>query len=362
MIRDPQAAKRALASMNDAHRLLMDSLTLVKSTCSENEYKEYQAGMAQVLGRLFFLVMEPIYRQHPSLAPPDTPPEFMEVWDKGGLPMLAKAESKAERFRRMHRGGEILLLPNAWDAASARIFEQAEFGAIATTSAGIAFSLGYPDGQRISREEMLGVVERVAAAVKVPVTADVEAGYGNRPEDAAHTARSVIEAGAVGMNLEDATRDQGAPLVELSLQLEKIAAVKEAGRAAGVPLVLNARTDVFLLEVGPVETRYDEAVRRMAAFRDAGADCVFAPGVYDRETIGRLVKDLGCPVNILAGPVCPPVPELQALGVARVSLGSWAMRTTLGLVQRISKELRSSGTYKSLFDAPSFAEVNRLME
>ena len=150
--------------------------------------------------------------------------------------------------------------------------------------------------------------------------------------------------------------------MELSLQLEKIAAVKEAGRTAGVPLVLNARTDVFLLEVGPPEKRYDEAVRRLAAFRDAGADCVFAPGVYDKETIGRLVKDLGCPVNILAGPVCPSAPELQSLGVARVSLGSWAMRTTLGLLQRISKELRSSGTFQTLLEAPSFAEVNRLME
>lgn len=275
---------------------------------------------------------------------------------------IKQQRAKAERFRAMHRGGEILLLPNAWDAASARIFAQAGFGAIATTSAGIAFSLGYPDGQRISREEMLGTVKRIAAAVKVPVTADVEAGYGNRPEDAARTARSVIESGAVGMNLEDATGDKGNPLADLSLQLEKIAEVKEAGQKAEVPLVLNARTDVFLLEVGPPEKRYDEAVRRLAAFRDAGADCVFAPGVYDRETIGRLVEDLVCPVNILAGPVCPSASELQALGVARVSLGSWAMRTTLGVLQKIAKELRSTGTYKTLSDAPPFAEINRLME
>lgn len=120
---------------------------------------------------------------------------------------------KAERFRGMHRGGRILLLPNAWDVAGARVFEEAGFGAIATTSAGIAFTLGYPDGQRISRQEMLAVVRRIAAAVKVPVTADVEAGYGNRPEDAAHTARAVAEAGAVGMNLEDATGDPRRPLL-----------------------------------------------------------------------------------------------------------------------------------------------------
>jgi len=164
------------------------------------------------------------------------------------------------------------------------------------------------------------------------------------------------------MNLEDATGGKGKPLVDVGLQLEKIAAVREAGQKAEVPLVLNARTDVFLLEVGPPGKRYDEALRRLAAFRNAGADCVFAPGLQDRQTIGRLVKDLGCPVNILAGPVGPSVPELQALGVARVSLGSWAMRTTLGVLQKIAKELRSTGTYKTLSDAPPFAEINRLME
>src|ERR1700757_1649843 len=137
-------------------------------------------------------------------------------------------KSKANAFRSMHRGTKILVLPNAWDVASARVFEDAGFGAIATTSAGVAFSLGYPDGQRITREEMLARVARIAKAVKVPVTADVEAGYGNRPEDAARTAREGIEAGAVGMNLEDGTDDPAHPLVELPLQLERIRAVREA--------------------------------------------------------------------------------------------------------------------------------------
>jgi 2-methylisocitrate lyase-like PEP mutase family enzyme len=269
---------------------------------------------------------------------------------------------KAEAFRAMHRGGEILLLPNAWDVASARIIEKAGFGAVATTSAGIAFSLGYPDGQYISRDEMLAVVKRIAAAVKVPVTADVEAGYRERPEDAAATAKGVIEAGAVGMNLEDATGDREHPLADLALQLERIAAVKQGARSAGVPIVLNARTDVYLLEVGPVANRYDEALRRLAAFRDVGADCVFLPGLRDRETVGRLVRDLGCPVNILAGPGSPSAAELQTLGVARVSLGSWPMRATLGLVQKMAKDLKSAGAWSLLEDAPTFAEINRLME
>jgi 2-methylisocitrate lyase-like PEP mutase family enzyme len=270
--------------------------------------------------------------------------------------MSAKSqEAKTDAFRALHQG-KILVLPNAWDVASARVVQQAGFSAIATTSAGIAFTLGYPDGQRISREEMLAVVGRIARAVKVPVTADVEAGYGDRPEHAARTARDVLAAGAIGMNLEDSTGDPQHPLFELSLQVERVKAVREE------PIVLNARTDVYLLEVGASDKRYDETLRRLAAFRDAGADCVFAPGLRDAATIGRLVKDLRCPVNILAGPGSPPIPDLHKLGVARVSVGSGAMRATLGLLRRIAEELRSTGTYATLDGAIPFADVNRIME
>jgi len=270
-------------------------------------------------------------------------------------------KDKAAAFRAMHHDPGILLLPNAWDAASARIFEEAGFRAIATTSAGIAFSLGYPDCQKISRQEMLMQVARIARAVKVPVSADLEAGYGGRPEDAARTAQKAIEAGAVGMNLEDAAHDGEHPLVELSLQLEKIRAVREAAAKFGVPLVLNARTDVYLLQVGAPERRYDETVTRLAAFRDAGADCLFAPGLRDAETIGRLVRDLKFPLNILAGPGAPAVPELEKLGVARASVGSGAMRATLGLVRRIAAELKGSGTYAAMGDAIAYADLNRML-
>jgi 2-methylisocitrate lyase-like PEP mutase family enzyme len=269
--------------------------------------------------------------------------------------------AKATTFRARHHGPKILLLPNAWDVASARMMEEAGAAAIATTSAGVAFTLGYPDGQKISRAEMLAVVARIAAQVKLPVTADIEAGYGNRPEDAALTAEAVIEAGAVGMNLEDATGDVQHPLADLSLQLEKISAVRETGRRFGVPLVLNARTDVYLAQAGAVETRYDHAVRRLAAYRDAGADCLFAPGVRDATGVASLVRDLKYPINILAGPGSPSIPELQRIGVARVSLGSSVMRATLGLARRIAEELLGPGTYNSLQDAPSHTEVNRLM-
>jgi 2-methylisocitrate lyase-like PEP mutase family enzyme len=272
---------------------------------------------------------------------------------------MAKQKTKADAFRAMHRGSHILLLPNAWDAASARVFEQSGFAAIATTSAGIAFTLGYPDGQHVSRGEMLAVIRRIQVAVEVPVTADVEAGYGDRPEDAARTARDVIETGAVGMNLEDATGNPQRRLFDLSLQLERVKAVREAARE--VPMVLNARTDVYLLQLDAPEKRYDAALRRLAAFRDAGADCVFVPGLGDAETIGRLVKDLQCPVNILAGPGFPAVPQLEKLGVARVSVGSGPMRATLGLVQRMAQELQSAGTYRALEGAIPYADVNRMM-
>jgi 2-methylisocitrate lyase-like PEP mutase family enzyme len=269
-----------------------------------------------------------------------------------------RQKSMADSFRAMHRAQPILLLPNAWDAASARVFEEAGFGAMATTSAGIAFTMGFPDGQRISRAEMLAVVRRIATAVKVPVTADVEAGYGNRPEDAALTAREVAEAGGVGMNLEDATGDPGKPLLDLPLQVERIKAVQEAGREL---VVLNARTDVYLLQLETPETRYDAALRRLAAYRDAGADCVFVPGLQDMKTVERLVNDLQCPVNILVGPGAPSVPELEKIGVARVTVGSGAMRATLGLARRIAVELKNAGTYGAMEGAIAYADLNRMM-
>jgi 2-methylisocitrate lyase-like PEP mutase family enzyme len=270
-------------------------------------------------------------------------------------------KAKANAFRALHRGGKVLVLPNAWDVASARVFEETGFPAIATTSAGIAFSLGYPDGQKISREEMLARVTRIARAVKVPVTADVEAGYGEKPQDAARTACTLIEAGAVGMNLEDATSDPQQPLVELPLQIEKIRAIREAAMKLGMLLVLNARTDVYLAEVGAPQLRYFEAVKRLMAYRDAGADCVFAPGLSEPATIAQLVKDVQCPLNILAGPGSPSVPELEKLGVARVSVGSGPMRATLGLLKRIAEELKATGTYEALEGGIPYAEVNRML-
>nr|WP_117300957.1 isocitrate lyase/phosphoenolpyruvate mutase family protein [Paracidobacterium acidisoli] len=263
-------------------------------------------------------------------------------------------EEKTVRFRALHRGPEILVLPNAWDVASARVFEAAGFPAIATTSAGIAFSRGYPDGQAISRDEMLDMVARIASAVSVPVTADVEAGYG----DPVATAKAVVAVGAAGMNLEDTVAESSGMLADQETQ----AAVVREIQALGLPLVLNARTDVLLAGVGEASTRVARTIERLNAYLVAGADCVFAPGTGDRETIATLVAEISGPVNVLATKGMPIVSELQSLGVARVSVGSGPARAALGLTRRIAQELRASGTWETLMDgAIPYAELNALL-
>jgi 2-methylisocitrate lyase-like PEP mutase family enzyme len=229
---------------------------------------------------------------------------------------MAEQAKKAARLRSLHYGPGMLILPNAWDVVSARIVEELGFPAIATTSAGIAFSLGYPDGEEISRDEMFGVVARIARAVDLPVSADAEAGYGLTPGEMTETARALVEAGAVGMNFEDIAVSGDGELVGIDLQVEKIAALREASASASVPLVINARTDIFLKSIGPAETRFERAVERLRAYRKAGADCLFAPGMKDAGEIGKLVKTVEGPVNILLLPGGPSLAELKRLGVA----------------------------------------------
>jgi 2-methylisocitrate lyase-like PEP mutase family enzyme len=269
----------------------------------------------------------------------------------------------ARQFLELHHGPNILILPNAWDVASARIFEEAGFPAIGTTSAGVANSLGYPDGQKIPRKEMLAVVRRIAEAVEAPVTADVEAGYGTTPEEVADTAREVIAAGAVGMNLEDGVDGKPDLLADMSLQKEIILAVLEVAAASRVPFVLNARTDIFLNGIGPEETRLARTIERLNAYRAAGAQSLFAPGVKDRETIFQVARGVAGPLNILATVGTPPVSELQKLGVARVSVGSGPMRATLGFLDRMARQLRDEGAFTMMTEgALPYADANRLVQ
>jgi 2-methylisocitrate lyase-like PEP mutase family enzyme len=269
---------------------------------------------------------------------------------------------KAALLKTLHHGPKILVLANAWDAISARIVEEVGFPAVGTTSAGVAATLGYPDGQRVSRDEMLEVVARVARAVQVPVTADMEAGYGTTPEEMAETARRLIAAGAVGLNLEDVTGDEESSQVDLPLQLEKIRAIREASAAAGVPLVINARTDVYLMPIGPAETRFERTVERLRAYANAGADCVFAPAVKDADTIARLAKAVQAPLNILLMPGAPNLSQLEKLGVARASIGSGLMRATLGTARKIARAMFEQRDDWALFtETVPYAEVNRLL-
>jgi len=198
--------------------------------------------------------------------------EQRRLTPRGGSPMDIRTQAqKAEQFRKLHHVPRLLLLPNAWDVVSARILEECGHPAIATSSAAVAFSLGYPDGQRISRDEMLEVAGRIAHAVDVPVTADLEAGYGTTVKEMLETVKAAIDAGVIGMNLEDVTGDEESSLVNLSLQVEKIRAINETAKSRGVPWVLNARTDVYLMPIGPEATRFERTVERLRAYRDAGA-------------------------------------------------------------------------------------------
>lgn len=266
---------------------------------------------------------------------------------------------KAREFLKLHQGPKILVLANVWDVASARIVESAGFPALATSSAAIANSLGYPDGQRISRGAMLEVVQRIAAKVSVPVSADLEAAY----HDVAATARALVEAGAVGLNFEDSTGNPASPLADVSEQCARIELIRSTGEKLGVHIVINARTDVYIRQAGEPASLFEHAISRANTYRQAGADCLFVPGVRDAETIGRLVLAIEGPVNILAVPGSPSVPELERLGVRRVSLGSGPMRAVMGLVERMAREVLEHGTYTTLAEyALPYDKANKLLE
>ncbi len=277
--------------------------------------------------------------------------------------MSTSQSAKAEKFLAMHRSPPMLILPNAWDAVSARLFVKAGARAIATTSAGIAATLGYPDGQKTPRASMLEAIARIARVVDVPVTADIEAGYAESPADLSDTIRAVIDAGAIGFNLEDATGDSTQPLFELEKQLKRIRTARRAAERAGVNAVINARTDVYLAKVGEPSERFAEAVQRVNAYREAGADCLFIPGVTDQGTITELIRAVSGPLNVLAGPGLPNTGELERIGVSRLSVGSAIMRATLATARDAANELLKKGTYSVFVDRTiPYDEVNELMK
>ncbi|MCZ6647545.1 MAG: isocitrate lyase/phosphoenolpyruvate mutase family protein [SAR324 cluster bacterium] len=271
---------------------------------------------------------------------------------------------KAAAFRKLHEAPQAFILPNAWDIGSAVILAEAGFPAIASTSAGVAVAQGYPDGQQIGRDEMLAVVNRMVNKVAVPVSADLEAGYGMKPEDVADTVRRAIDAGAVGANFEDGTRGGDQPLLDLSLNVERIRAAREAADAEDIPFVVNARTDGYLVAGQDTAEAFEESVRRANAYRAAGADCLFVPGKLKLESIRRLAEAIDGPLNVLgalSGYEAPSLGELQAAGVKRVSIGGSLSLAVLAFVKRVAEQLRKDGAFGYAGEALSNAKMNELL-
>ena len=273
----------------------------------------------------------------------------------------ATQAERAEELRRLHHATDPLLLVNAWDAATAGILQSLGFPVVATTSAGIANARGYADGERIGLHKMLEAVARIVRSVQIPVTADLEAAYGKDIEDARNTAWGAIEAGAVGLNIEDGSHQPGEGLVDITLQASRIHAMRDVADERGVPLVINARTDAFWHDLAQDrEQRLQWTLERARHYVDAGADSIFVPGVTDAATIAALVKGINAPINILATSNTPTVAELGALGVRRISLGSRPFAFAMASFRKAALEVRDRGTYHFADECIPYSELNAL--
>jgi 2-methylisocitrate lyase-like PEP mutase family enzyme len=271
---------------------------------------------------------------------------------------------KADTLLQLHHAASPLVLINAWDAASAAMVEHCGLPAIATSSAACANALGYPDGQHVPWADMLALISRIARSINLPVTADIESGFAADAQQLETSIAQVISAGAVGVNLEDALpghADRG-PLYPLPEQIERIQAARRAADKLSVHLVINARVDAYWQTGVPPDQALSNTLERASVYLKAGGDCIFVPGLRNPDHIRTLVDHLhGAPVNILAGPGVPSIPELTKLGVKRVSYGSGPHRAAMGLLRRIADEACTTGTYNALTDgAVPYAEINGL--
>jgi 2-methylisocitrate lyase-like PEP mutase family enzyme len=270
--------------------------------------------------------------------------------------MVSKIQKeKAELFLNYHHDKEILVLLNSWDTGSSKLVEACGYKAIATTSMGIAASMGYPDCQVIQLSQMIGVMTGIVNAVHVPVTVDIEAGYGNNIDEVIGSVKKIIATGIVGINIED-SMDMNPVLIDEAEFCERISAIRELSDSLGFHLVINARTDSFYTSSGSKQEKLSESIKRGNKYREAGADCIFIQPVWEKETISTLVKEINAPINILSNPgnaagLPPSVRELQDLGVARLSLGSGLMKATLALIKKVADELSQKGTYNILSES-----------
>lgn len=258
-----------------------------------------------------------------------------------------KQVRKAREFLAFHHDPKLLVLPNIWDPLGARLLQHLGFAAVATASAAVAYSLGYDDGQRIRFATMLDVIRRVAASVDVPVSADVEGGYAVEPQAVAENVRQVVRAGAVGINLEDGTQDDG-PLFPVELQCDRIRAVRAMANREGVPLVINARTDVFIRPApGRRVDKIAETTTRAKAYLEAGADCIYPITVGDIETLREIHAAIGCPINVYASKSAASMKELEAAGISRLSLGPGLIKASLTAMKKVAMDLKGYGSYDS---------------
>jgi 2-methylisocitrate lyase-like PEP mutase family enzyme len=270
---------------------------------------------------------------------------------------MATQADKARLFRALHERDRAFIIPNPWDPGTARLLARRGFEALATTSAGFAFSSGRQDNT-VGRDPMIAHVAAIASATDLPVSADLENGYGDDAEAVAETIRRAALAGAVGGSIEDATGRKEAPLYEIGHAAERIAAASEAARHLGVPFTLTARAENYLVgRPGLAET-----ITRLQAYQAAGADVLYAPGLTSADDIAAVVRSLDRPVNVLAGLTGArlSLADLSALGVRRVSVGSLLSRVALGAVLRAASEMHGAGTFSFSDDAVSYKDLNEM--
>jgi len=250
---------------------------------------------------------------------------------------VSSVAAKAVALRGLQSPGSFLVMPNAWDAASARVFAKAGFAAIATTSGGVAQAVGFEDHEGAPVGEMLAAARRITRSVDIPVTVDFESGYGLTPNE---IAERLIEAGAAGMNIEDSDHHSGAPLVDAEAQARRLSDIKAAARKAGADLVMNARVDSFILRVGTREEQLADGIRRGKLYLDAGADSIYPIGVTDETLIGQLVQALG-PINVMMWPgASPPLARLKELGVRRVTYATGIFRRLYAQLEEVAGEIQ----------------------
>jgi 2-methylisocitrate lyase-like PEP mutase family enzyme len=263
---------------------------------------------------------------------------------------------KVDYFRSLHHANHMLILPNAWDAATARLFEDEGFKAVATTSAGMMVSLGYEDGEYISKDEFISAIARIAEAVTVPLSVDLVSGFGDNEKQVVNMVKEVADKGVIGINIED-FEHASKKLLSVEKQVNKIKAIKRSG----IDIFVNARTDALRFAAGTEEDKFKEALARGEAYKNAGADCIYPMGLVDKEKIASYVDKIDFPINVMLRKGIPSINDLEELKVARLSFGPSAIYATMGLLKKASRQILNDRRFEILLeDAISYEELNSL--